>query len=235
MKKLVATIIILLAIFIGMYINQKEEIKNQRITAEEVEKIEEYIQKIYMWKEVTEEALPKFQTIEEAPEKWIWEVVKKNIEKYEDITSEEINAKAKELFGENLKKQISEKGNTSFEYNEEEQKYNATNIELDTDNDKFFINKIEKTKNGYEVEIIEYLEDYSEEPEDFIATDTEENNQEGFNIPIKNLSGEKIFTVKNSEGQSKIVEELKSNIDKFSKKKISLEKENDKIYITKVE
>ena len=50
---------------------------------------------------------------------------KKNIEKYEDITSEEINAKAKELFGENLKKQISEKGNTSFEYNEEEQKYNA--------------------------------------------------------------------------------------------------------------
>ena len=149
---------------------------------------------------------------------------KKNIEKYEDITSEEINAKAKELFGENLKKQISEKGNTSFEYNEEEQKYNATNIELDTDNDKFFINKIEKTKNGYEVEIIEYLEDYFEEPEDFIATDTEENNQEGFNIPIKNLSGEKIFTVKNSEGQSKIVEELKSNIDKFSKKKITLEK-----------
>ena len=148
---------------------------------------------------------------------------KKNIEKYEDITSEEINAKAKELFGENLKKQISEKGNTSFEYNEEEQKYNATNIELDTDNDKFFINKIEKTKNGYEVEIIEYLEDYFEEPEDFIATDTEENNQEGFNIPIKNLSGEKIFTVKNSEGQSKIVEELKSNIDKFSKKKITLE------------
>ena len=100
---------------------------------------------------------------------------------------------------------------------------------------KVFINKIEKTKNGYEVEIIEYLEDYFEEPEDFIATDTEENNQEGFNIPIKNLSGEKIFTVKNSEGQSKIVEELKSNIDKFSKKKITLEKENDKIYITKVE
>ena len=100
---------------------------------------------------------------------------------------------------------------------------------------KGLVNKIEKTKNGYEVEIIEYLEDYFEEPEDFIATDTEENNQEGFNIPIKNLSGEKIFTVKNSEGQSKIVEELKSNIDKFSKKKITLEKGNDKIYITKVE
>ena len=48
-----------------------------------------------MWKEVTEEALPTFKEINQAPEKWIWEAVKKNIEKYEDIKISDIQEKAK--------------------------------------------------------------------------------------------------------------------------------------------
>ena len=83
MKKLIVIICILLAIFIGMYINQRNQIAAKKVTTEEVEKIEQYITKIYMWKEVTEEALPTFKEINQAPEKWIWEAVKKNIEKYE--------------------------------------------------------------------------------------------------------------------------------------------------------
>ena len=183
MKKLIVIICILLAIFIGMYINQRNQIAAKKVTTEEVEKIEQYITKIYMWKEVTEEALPTFKEINQAPEKWIWEAVKKNIEKYEDIKISDIQEKAKELFGPNFTKQFPEQGNTSFEYQESEKIYNATDIKFDTENDKFLINKIEKTKQGYEVEIVEYLEDYSEEPDDSSTQDSE--NEAEFNIPIK--------------------------------------------------
>ena len=156
LKKLVVIICILLAIFIGMYINQRNQISSAKITAEEVDNIEVYITNIYMWKEVTGEALPKFQDINDAPDKWIWEAVKKNIEKYEGISSEYIQETAKKIFGPSFAKQISQSGNTSFEYQPEESKYIATNVELDTENDKFLINNIQKTKQGYEVEILEY-------------------------------------------------------------------------------
>ena len=233
MKKLVAIICILLVIFVGMYVNRSKSNQNL-ITATEVEKVEEYISKIYMWKEVTEEALPTFKEINQAPEKWIWEAVKKNIEKYEDIKISDIQEKAKELFGPNFTKQFPEQGNTSFEYQESEKIYNATDIKLDTENDKFLINKIEKTKQGYEVEIVEYLEDYSEEPDDSSTQDSE--NESEFNIPIKTINGDQIFVVKNTEGQTKIIEQVKENADKFSKKKLTIEKDsNENLYITKVE
>ena len=234
MKKLIVIICILSAIFIGMYINQRNQIAAKKVTTEEVEKIEQYITQIYMWKEVTEEALPTFKEINQAPEKWIWEAVKKNIEKYEDIKISDIQEKAKELFGPNFTKQFPEQGNTSFEYQESEKIYNATDIKLDTENDKFLINKIEKTKQGYEVEIVEYLEDYSEEPDDSSTQDSE--NEAEFNIPIKTINGDQIFVVKNTEGQTKIIEQVKENADKFSKKKLAIEKDsNENLYITKVE
>ena len=62
MKKLVAIICILLVIFVGMYVNRSKSNQNL-ITATEVEKVEEYISKIYMWKEITGDALPKFDNI----------------------------------------------------------------------------------------------------------------------------------------------------------------------------
>ena len=104
MKKLVAIICILLVIFIGMYINKRKSTQNM-VTASEVSKIEEYISKIYMWKEVTEEALPKFDNINDAPDLWTWEVVKKNLENYE-LSYEEIGQEAKKLFGEQFTKQF---------------------------------------------------------------------------------------------------------------------------------
>ncbi len=193
--------------------------------------------KIYMWKEVTGEALPVFQDINNAPEQWIWEVVKKNIDVYDEITSTDIETKAKELFGEQFAIEFPNKGNSSFEL--QENVYQATNIELDTDNDCFFIKTIKKTKQGYELEVIEYLEDYSEEPEDmqFVNEENQESGQDvEFAIHIKNLNGEEITTVKNIEGQGKIIEKVKEEIEKFNKKKIELVKGNGEkeIYIKSV-
>ncbi len=82
MKKMLVIIFILLIIFIGIYINKKN-IGNDIVTATEVNNIEEYISKIYMWQEITEEALPKFNNINDAPDLWLWEVVKKNLDDYE--------------------------------------------------------------------------------------------------------------------------------------------------------
>lgn len=217
LKKLIVIICILLTIFLSLLFYRKQEQQNKNITAQEIEKIQEYITKIYMWKEITEQALPKFENINEAPEKWIWEVVKKNIDNYDTITYEQIQEKAKELFGDNFTNQFPKEGNDSFIYNQEAQSYEPTNIQLDSDNDTFLIEKIEKTKEEYKIEIVEYIEDYSEE-----QINIESGEEKEFTIHIKNTQGEEIASVKNTEGHTKIIEEVKSNIDKFSKKKIQL-------------
>ncbi len=222
MKKLIVIIIILAIIFVGMIVYKKTVIKNSNISIQEIEKIENYINQIYMWKEVTGEALPCFENINQANERWIWEVVKKNIE--DDAPSyEQIQEKAKELFGQVFIKKFPKEGTQYFRYNEQENQYEASELELDQQGDLFLLNKIEKTRAGYEVEIIEYLEDYSpmlkEEAEDFIM--------------IRNLAEEEIGKISGSAEEEE-TELVKRNIDKFNKKKLNLKIEKDKIYVEKV-
>lgn len=226
MKKLLAIICILLVIFIEMYIN-KNKINQNMITALEVENIEQYISKIYMWKEITEEALPKFDNINNAPDLWTWEVVKKNLENYE-LSYEEIQEKAIEIFGKQFTKQFPKEGTEYIQYNEETQKYITTGIELDTLEDSFYIKKIDKNKNKYQVEIIEYLEDY----ENALGV---EGENEIYDIYIKNLNQETIATIKNNEGETRTIELIKENLEKFTTKTINLMKDsNGNIYVIQV-
>lgn len=226
MKKLVAIICVLLVIFIGMYINKNKSTQNN-VTASEVENIEAYISQIYMWQEITEKALPEFDNINNAPDLWIWEVVKKNLENY-DLTKEEIQKEAIELFGKQFTKQFPQEGTEYIQYNEELGKYISTGVGLDSLDDCFLIKNINKTKKGYEVEIAEYLADY----ENSLGVESED---EIYEIYIKNLNQETIATVKNTEGETKIIEIVKENIDKFSTKNIELTKESDgKIYVQSV-
>lgn len=218
MKKLLAIIGILLVIFIGMYI-YKNNINQNNITALEVQEIEEYISKIYMWKEITKEALPKFNNINDAPDLWIWEVVKKNLEDYE-LSYNEIQEKATEIFGKNFNKQFPKEGTEYIYYNEDLEKYVATGIGLDTLDDSFIIKSINKTKNGYEIEIIEYLEDYGN------AMGIEDES-EFYEIYIKNLDEETIATIKSNESETKAIEIVKENVEKFSKKNINLIKNSE--------
>lgn len=225
MKKMVVIIVVLLVIFLGMLIYKKQTISNTRITAQEVEKIENYISKIYLWREITKDSLPTFEEINQAPDIWVWECVKNNLEQYE-VTKEEIEAKAKEIFGENFSKEFPKEGNESFIYNEERQKYIASDIELDNEEDSFLINKIQKEKNTYTVEITEYIEDYSNIAE-ITKTETEaqENkSQETENKAcIKNLQEEIISTIENPDSETEAIDIVKNNLDKFTKKTITLE------------
>ena len=158
MKRLLVIISVLLITFISIYVYKIKQ-NQTNVTASEVEKIENYISNIYMWKEITNEALPKFDNINNAPSLWLWEVVKKNLEEYE-LTYEQINNKAKEIFGENLSKTFPKEGTDYIIYDYGNEKYYVTGIGLDAEEDSFLIRKIEKKKDKYKVEIIEYIEDY---------------------------------------------------------------------------
>ena len=226
MKKLVAIICILLVIFVGMYVNRSKSNQNL-ITATEVEKVEEYISKIYMWKEITGDALPKFDNINDAPDVWTWEVVKKDLENYE-LTKDEIQNKATELFGNQFKKEFPQEGTEYMQYDEKLGKYISTGIELDTLDDCFYIKNIRKTKDGYEVEIAEYLEDY-------VNSLGVEDENEIYEIYIKNLNEETIANVKNTEGETKTIDVVKENLDKFTTKTVNLKKNsNGNIYVESV-
>ena len=191
--------------------------KNKSVNVQEVEQIEEYISKIYMWKEITKEALPTFENINNANELWVWEVIKKNLETYE-TTYEEIQQKGKELFGEKFEKQIPKEGNDSFYYDKESNKYLATEIVLDEEEDSFLLKDIEKEGEKYKVKIIEYIEDYSEENK----------------VIIRNLQEEEIGRVSTSDSETKIKEIVKNNKERFSQKNIEIKKEKDNLVIEKV-
>ncbi len=228
MKKLIVIIIILLMIFVGMYIYRQNRIASNQsteVSVDEINKIETYLQKIYMWKEITGDALPVFDNINNAPEVWLWEVVKKNLEEYE-LTYEQLQDKTKEIFGEDLQKEFPKEGYEYMEYNEETNTYYAIGSGLDNQEDVFLLDKIQKQDNGYTVQIIEYLEDYSEGYE---TTDTE------YNIQIKNLNNETIGEVNSTESETNIQQFIKDNIDRFSKKEVNLKTdENGNIYVTSV-
>lgn len=227
MKKLIAIICVLLVIFIGMYV-YKTNINQNNVTVSEVQKIEEYISKIYMWQEVTDEALPKFDNINNAPDLWVWEVVKKNLEEFE-LDYNQIQEKAIEIFGDNFTKQFPKEGSEYIYYDENYGKYLTTGIGLDTQDDMFFIKKINKTKDGYEVEIVEYLEDYEN------AVGLEDEN-EVYDIYIKNLDQETVATIKSNEGETRAIEVVKENMDKFTTKTVKLVKNSEeKIFVESVE
>jgi len=205
----------------GMVIYRNVRVKNNEnnnVSIEEIQNIEGKISSVYMWKEVTNEALPEFQDINSADEKWIWEVVKNNLENYE-VTYEEIEEEAKLIFGENFNKKLPEEGNSSFEYNSEANKYIATEVEFDKKEDAFLLDNISKTDTGYEVEIIEYLEDYSEEG----------------SVVIRTTNDEEIGRVSISESETNMQDIVKNNKDRFTKKRAYLKQENDRLIIERVE
>ncbi len=142
---------------------------------------------------------------------------------------EQINGKAKEIFGENLSKAFPIQGTEYIIYDNYKEKYYVTGIGLDAEDDSFLINKIQKKNDIYKVEIIEYIEDYSN------AINPESNN-DVYDVDIKNLRDEKIATIKSNENETKAIEIVKKNTNKFTKKIINLSKDSKgKIFVKSVE
>ena len=120
---------------------------------------------------------------------------------------------------EKFNKQFQKEGNESFIYNSETNKYTATEVELDQEEDSFLLENIVKTESGYEVEILEYLEDYSNEE----------------SVVIKNTNEEEIGRVGIDDSETKVQEIVKNNKDRFIKKKIYIKNENNNLVIERVE
>ncbi|MBR0491004.1 MAG: hypothetical protein IJJ82_03035 [Clostridia bacterium] len=219
MKKMLATILVLLIIFIGMLIYRTSE-KEAEIKIDEINKIENYIKKIYGWKEVSNEALPEFDNINNADEKWLWGTLRENIDDYE-FDYEKIESTAKEIFGENFNKEYPKAGTEFISFDEQNGKYQIKGINIDAISDLFLINKIEKNKDGYVVEIVEYLVDYT--------------NSETGKIRIINTKDEEVYELTEEDAtEGNIKKVVKENMDKFTKKIVKLEKDNDKIFIKSV-
>lgn len=217
MKKMLIIIVILAVILISMIIYKNMAIGSKNnINIQEISNIEESISKIYLWKELTTEALPEFDNINNATDLWVWEVVKKNIEKFE-VSYEEIEQKSKELFGQNFSKEFPRSGNQSFEY-KEDNIYLATEVVLDQLEDDFIISNIDKRQEEYEIEIIEYLEDYSNEDK----------------IIIRNLQNEEIGQVNINDSETNIQEIVKKNVSRFNKKKLYFKRNDNNLTIQKV-
>ena len=126
---------------------------------------------------------------------------------------------AKLIFGDSFNKEFPKEGNSSFEYNSKNNKYVATEVEFDQEEDSFLLDNITKIDKGYEVEIIEYLEDYSEEE----------------SVIVKNTNNEEIGRVSISESETAMQDIVKNNKDRFTKKKVYLVLENDNLNLQKVE
>ena len=219
MKKMLIIIVVLASILITMIIYKNMSVGSKNnVNIREIQNIEDSISKIYLWKEVTKNALPEFQNINDADDLWIWEVVKKNIEKYE-LTFEDIEQTSKELFGEEFSKEFPKEGNGSFEYDAENDFYLATEVNLDKMEDNFLILDIKKKQEEYEVDIIEYLEDYSNEEK----------------IVIRNINEEEIGQVSINDSETKIQDIVKENETRFNKKKLYFKTENNKLIIQKIE
>ena len=85
--------------------------------------------------------------------------------------------------------------------------------------DDFLLEQIKRIENGYEVEILEYIADY-----------TEENI-----IIVKNTNDEELSRISASEDESVIQNVVKSKKDNCTRKKITLKKENENLIVEKVE
>ena len=219
MKKMLIIIVILAVVLMTMIIYKNTAFGSKNnINIEDIKNIEESISRIYLWKEVTKNALPEFQDVNEADDLWIWEVVKKNIEKFE-ISYDDIKEISKEIFGESFNKEYSKNDNTSFLYDEEKNIFIPTEISLDQMEDNFLILNIEKKENDYEVEIIEFLEDYS-------------NSEK---VIIRNINEEEIGQVSINDSETKIQEIVKENETRFDRKKLYFNLESDRLIIKKVE
>ena len=144
-----------------------------------------------------------------------------------EITYEQLQDKTKEIFGEELQKEFPREGYEYMEYNEQNDTYYAVGIGLDNQEDLFLLDTIQKNNDDYSIQIVEYLEDYSEGYE---AID------DNYNIQIKNLNDTTIGEVKSTEAEANIQQFVKDNINEFTKKEVNLKKdENGNLHITSVQ
>ena len=83
------------------------------------------------------------------------------------------------------------------------------------------LDTIKEINDGYEVEIIEYLEDYT-------------NAGEG-KVEIKNTKEEMIASIDSNQVDELAIDLVKENKSRFSKKKVFLKKQEENIYVIKIE
>ncbi len=218
MKIMGVVIVILLAIFLGIFYTRTVEGAEtyQVVTVEEVSEIEKYIGSIYMWESVTKEAIPSFESIEKADYLWIYEVIKQNLNEQYVLSEEMMRDNAKKIFGQDFELDIENNILTSFWYEEESKLYYPLETILSTTEDRFILKKIEKQNNIYTIEMIEYQEEYR------IGVEEE--------VIVKTINDEEIYRT-TLDNHFEVIDIVKENEQKFDIRQIQLKEVDGEIYI----
>ena len=79
------------------------------------------------------------------------------------------------------------------------------------------------------------MEDYLN-VESLTEEEIKKNEEElNYSIYLENLNGDRISELKNNDGETKVIETVKANLDKYTKKVITLEKgTNDNLNVIRV-
>lgn len=157
LSKILILVILAIIVMIG-YSAYKANWGNEQISKITENKVDQYLGDIYYG---TDTWMPTFNNINSTDENWIWECAYSNL--FKDgrdpgmfVTKEQIENSAKEVFGENLKKQFPNEG-LEFWLEPEADGYFVARASIEADYYiDYIINSIENKENKVVVEIIEY-------------------------------------------------------------------------------
>lgn len=156
-NKIIKVIIILaIIVSLAMVVYSLHKTPGKQNTIEVM--VNDYLGDIYYG---TDTWMPTFNNINSAEEKWIWECAYSNLFKDEKdpgmyVTKEQIEDSAREVFGENLKKEFPTEG-LEFWLEPEEDKYFVARASVEADYYiDYIIDSIEEKDNKVIVEIVEY-------------------------------------------------------------------------------
>lgn len=231
--KILAVIILILVIILLGYVclknnNEADGVKNLNTNTVEQEELKErtkvdeeevkdYINSIYINFGIK---LPSFDDINLANENWVWITAFYNVEDYimgDVIKKDKIEDKSKDLFGDNLKKELPKEGIEGL-IEPVDEGYCVSSVRLDGDyvEEYEFIN-IDIKDNEVIVEIAEYKYDVL-------------RGEDGL-LEVKNIANEEVIKKFNAEDYGEnyeslyedISEYVKNNPNKFSTAKLTLE------------
>lgn len=200
----------------------EKEQEQKLVTINESSRISNYIDKIYSY---YEKNIPEFTNINLAEDDWVWSIALFNCQSSTSgnpISYKDIEKSAADLFGKDFTKKLSKSDMKIASYSSYIDAFTVIGRGGPVFVPKYVISDISKTENGFEVKILEYLEDNS----------AWSGSNELYEIYLIGNSDKIIKKYKNNQ-KEEMKDYVLKNQDEFNAKKIVLTQDSatKQIYI----